>query len=185
VASRSLYFTGGNRITRLDADGVEHVFRAPSGGANGLLFDRQGRLIACEAGNRRVTRTEEDGRITALADSYLGMKFNTPNDLAIDSKGRIYFSDPRHGLRDTMEMRDADGRLVEGVYRIDAPGTVERVIAHEVERPNSLLVSPDGRHLFVADNNSFAGNDLKTLYITAGGSLWSIRVNTPGWSGAR
>jgi N-acyl-D-aspartate/D-glutamate deacylase/sugar lactone lactonase YvrE len=280
VASRSLYFTGGNRITRLDADGMEHVFRAPSGGANGLLFDHQGRLVACEAGNRRVTRTEADGRITVLADTYQGMKFNTPNDLAIDSKGRIYFSDPRYGPRDTMEMRDANGRLVEGVYRIDAPGTVERVIAHEVERPNGLLVSPDGRHLFVTDNNnntvggarklwrfdllteggiepqsrrliydwktsrgpdglkmdqagrlfvaaglnkanppyetvephsagiyilsnegnlldfvpvpkdevtncSFAGNDLKTLYITAGGSLWSIRVNTPGWSSAR
>jgi gluconolactonase len=280
AASRSLYFTGGNRITRLDADGKTHVFREPSGGANGLVFDPQGRLVACEAGNRRVTRTEADGRITVLADSYQGMKFNTPNDLTIDSRGRIYFSDPRYGPRDTMEMRDADGKLVEGVYRIDAPGKVERVLGREVERANGLLVSPDGRHLFVADNNNntvggahklwrfdlkpdggidpksrrlifdwktsrgpdglkidqagrlfvaaglnkpnppyetvephpggiyifsgegrlldflpvpkdevtncaFGGDDLKTLYLTAGGTLWSIRVDTPGWSAAR
>jgi gluconolactonase len=271
--SRSLYFTGGSRITRVDAEGKTHVFREPSGGANGLLFDQQGRLVVCEAGNRRVTRTE--AAITVLADSYRGMKFNSPNDQTIDSKGRIYFSDPRYGNRDSMEMRDAEGKLVEGVYRIDAPGKVERIIAHEVDRPNGVLVSPDDKHLFVADNNNnavggarklwrfdlkpdgtadsqsrklifdwktsrgpdglkidrqnrlfvaaglnkanppfetvepykggiyvlsyegklldfvpvpkdevtncaFGGDDLKTLYITAGSSLWSIRVNTPG-----
>ena len=276
ASSRSLYFTGGNRITRLDADGKSHVFREPSGGANGLLFDAQGRLVVCESANRRVTRTEQDGRLTVLAESYQGMKFNTPNDLAIDSKGRIYFSDPRYGPRNTMEMRDAEGKLVEGVYRIDVPGKVERVITHEANRPNGLLVSPDDRHLFVADNNNntvggarnlwrfdlrpdgsiapgsrklifdwktsrgpdglkrdqagrlfvaaglnkasppfetvephpagiyilsqeggvldfvpvprdevtnctFGGEDLKTLYITAGGTLWSLRVNAPGY----
>jgi N-acyl-D-aspartate/D-glutamate deacylase/sugar lactone lactonase YvrE len=274
--SRSLFYTVGNRITQRDADGQTRVFREPSGGANGLLFDPQGRLVVCEAGNRRVTRTEADGRITVLADSYRGMKFNTPNDLTIDSQGRIYFSDPRYGPRDTMEMRDADGRLVEGVYRIDAPGRVERILAHEADRPNGVLVSPDDRYLFVADNNNntvggarklwrfdlrpdgsidpssrrlvfdwqtsrgpdglkmdqagrlfvaaglnqpnapyetveprpagiyiltadgkridfvpvpkdevtncvFGGEDLKTLYVTAGGTLWSFRVNTPGY----
>src|SRR5262245_26727005 len=91
--SRSLYFTGGHRITQLDAEGQIHVFSEPSAGANGLLFDQQGRLIVCEAGNRRVTRTEADGSITVLADSYRAMKFNSPNDLTIDSNGRIYFSD--------------------------------------------------------------------------------------------
>ena len=70
----------------------------------------------------------------------------------IDSKGRIYFSDPRYGNRDSMEMRDHEGKLVEGVYRIDAPGKVTRVITHEVERPNGLLVSSDDKHLIVADN---------------------------------
>ena len=273
--SRSLYFVGGNRITRLDPDGKAQIFREPSGGANGLLFDKQGRLVVCEAGNRRITRTEPDGSITVLAALYQGMKFNSPNDLSTDSKGRIYFSDPRYGNRDNMEMRDADGKLVEGVYRIDAPGNLERIITHEVDRPNGVLVSPDDKHLFVADNNNnstggarklwrfdlnpdgtivpetrklifdwktargpdglkfdrqnrlfvaaglnkanppfetaepykggiyilsydgkllafvpvpkdevtncaFGGEDLKTLYITAGSSLWSIRVNTPG-----
>lgn len=77
-----------------------------------------------------------------------------PNDLSIDSKGRIYFSDPRYGKRDTMEMRDEAGQLIEGVYRIDAPGKVTRVLTHEVERPNGLLVSPDDKYLYVADNNN-------------------------------
>jgi len=154
ASSGSLYFTGNNRISRLDSNGNLHVFREPSGGANGLIFDRQGRLVACEAANRRVTRTEINGAITVLADSYGGMKFNSPNDLTMDSKGRIYFSDPRYGNRDSMEMRDPSGKLVEGVYRIDAATNVTRIITHQVERPNGVLVSPDDRHLFVADNNN-------------------------------
>jgi gluconolactonase len=95
-----------------------------------------------------------DGTLTVLAESFGGKKFNSPNDLAMDTRGHIYFTDPRYGPRDTMEMREADGRLVEGVYRIDAPGKVERVLAREVERPNGILVSPDDRYLFVADNNN-------------------------------
>jgi N-acyl-D-aspartate/D-glutamate deacylase/sugar lactone lactonase YvrE len=276
--SSSLYFVGDNRITRLDASGTTRVFREPSGGANGLLFDHQGRLVACEAQARRVTRTEPNGTITVLANSYQGKKFNSPNDLTIDSKGRIYFTDPRYGPRDTMEMRDRAGELVEGVYRINAPGKVQRVLGRELERPNGILVSPDDKHLFVADNNNnqiggarklwrfdlsadgnvnpqsrklifdwktsrgpdgfkmdtknrlfvaaglnvasppyetvepyragiyilseegelldfikvptdevtncaFGGADLKTLFITAGGTLWSIRVSDPGQTG--
>ena len=162
--SRSLYFTGGNRITRLDSNGTSHVFREPSGGANGLLFDQQGRLVACESANRRVTRTEANGAIIVLADSFAGMKFNSPNDLAIDSKGRIYFTDPRYGPRATMEMRDANGDLVEGVYRIDAPGKAQRVLGRELERPNGVLVSADDRHLFVADNNNNKIGGARTLW---------------------
>jgi gluconolactonase len=86
VPSQSLYFTGGNRITRLDSNQVSHVFRGPSGGANGLLFDPEGRLVVCESANRRITRTESSGSIIVLADSYEGKKFNSPNDLAIDSQ---------------------------------------------------------------------------------------------------
>jgi gluconolactonase len=203
------------------------------------------------------------------------MKFNSPNDLTLDSRGRIYFTDPCYGPRGAMELRDAQDKLVEGVYRIDAPGKVQRIITHEVERPNGILVSSDDQHLFVADNNNntiggarrlwrfelnpdgtvnpesrklifdwktsrgpdgfkmdrenrlfvaaglnaanppfetvepykagiyilsrdgrlldfvpvpkdevtncaFGGEDLKTLYITAGSTLWSIRVKTPG-----
>jgi len=162
--SQSLYFSGDNRITRLQKGEQSSVFREPSGGSNGLLFDHQGCLVVCESANRRVTRTESNGSITVLADSYRGMKFNTPNDLSIDTKGRIYFSDPRYGNRDTMEMRDAKGKPVEGVYRIDAPGKVERILTHETERPNGLLVSPDDRHLFVADNNNNAVGGARKLW---------------------
>ncbi len=145
----NLYFTGNGRIFKLDPSGRTQVFRESSGGANGLLFDKQGRLIVCEAGNRRVTRTEPDGTLTVLAEIFEGKKFNSPNDLSIDSKGRIYFSDPRYGNRDNMEMN------VEGVYRIDAPGKITRILGRDlVDRPNGLLVSPDDRYIYVADNNN-------------------------------
>ncbi len=167
-----LFFTGGNRITKRDASGAVYVFRSPSGGANGLLFDREGRLVVCESSNRRITRTERDGAITVLADNFEGKRFNSPNDLTIDSKGRIYFTDPRYGKRDTMEMRGRDGRPVEGVYRIDAPGRVSRIIAREVERPNGILVSPRDELLYVADNNNN----------TVGGArkLWSFHLLSDG-----
>jgi gluconolactonase len=149
-----LLFTGGGRITKRDASGKVSVFREDAGGANGLLFDHERRLVVCEAARRRVTRTERDGTITVLADNYRGSKFNTPNDLTIDSRGRIYFTDPRYGSRANMEMRDDNGGIVEGVYRIDAPGQVTRIIAHEVDRPNGILVAPGDKHLYVADNNN-------------------------------
>src|SRR5262249_48407644 len=120
----------------------------------------------------RVTRTEKNGSITVLADSYGGKRFNSPNDLTIDLKHRIYFTDPRYGPRESMELRDAEGRLVEGVYRIDEPGRVERIISHKVDRPNGILVSPDDKHLFVADNNNN----------TVGGTrkLWRFDLNPDG-----
>ena len=164
AVTRTLYFTGGNRISRLKPDGITDVFREPAHGANGLLFDREGRLVTCEGQARRVTRTEHDGSITVLADNFEGAKFNSPNDLTIDSKGRIYFSDPRYGSRANMEMRDKEENLVEGVYRIDAPGRVERIISHEVDRPNGLLVAPGDKHLYVADNNNNTQGGARKLW---------------------
>ena len=166
----SLYFTHHNRITRRDSSGKITVFRQPSNGANGLLFDAQGRLMICEA--RRVTRLEPGGALTVLADRYQGKRFNSPNDLTIDSKGRIYFSDPRYGPRDGMEIRDERGQLVEGVYRIDAPGKVTRVITHEVDRPNGVLVSPGDEYLYVADNDN---NNIGTAR-----KLWRFRLRPDG-----
>ena len=100
----SLYFTDGKHINRMAPDGKTTVFRHNA--SNGLLFDKEGRLIACESGMRRVTRTEKDGSITVLADRFEGKRFNSPNDLCMDSKGRIYFTDPRYGSREGMEIRD-------------------------------------------------------------------------------
>jgi gluconolactonase len=167
-----LLFTGGGRITKRDASGKVSVFREDAGGANGLLFDQEGRLVVCESGRRRVTRTEQDGGTTVLADNYRGSRFNTPNDLTIDSRGRIYFTDPRYGARDDMEMRDDAGRLVEGVYRIDAPGQVTRIIGREVDRPNGILVAPGDKYLYVADNNNN----------TVGGArkLWRFELRRDG-----
>ncbi|MCB9872642.1 MAG: SMP-30/gluconolactonase/LRE family protein [Planctomycetaceae bacterium] len=154
----NVYFSDivNNRIMRRDTNGEMHVFRTPSGRTNGIQFDHQGRMLCCEGGgldsNRRITRTELNGTITVLADRYQDGKFNSPNDLAIDSKGRIYFTDPRYGDRGDMQQRDASDIAIEGVYRIDDVGEVARVIAHEVDRPNGILVSPDDRYLYVADN---------------------------------
>ena len=167
-----LYFSGRGNIMVREPDGTVRVFREGAG-TNGLLFDLQGRLVTCESRNRRVTRTEPDGTITVLADNFEGKKFNSPNDLTVDSKGRIYFSDPRYGRREGMEIVDSQGKPVEGVYRIDAPGKVARVITHEVDRPNGLLVAPGDRYLYVADNNNDQGGPRK-LYrfaLRADGSI--------------
>jgi gluconolactonase len=152
----SLYFTDGKHINRLGPDGRTRVFRGvgSAGNANGLMFDPQGRLIACESGARRVTRTERDGHITVLADRYEGHRFNNPNDVTMDSWGRIYFTDPRYGKRDGMEIRTNTGRAIEGVYRIDAPGQVSRVEMPGIDRPNGILVSPGDKFLYVCDNNN-------------------------------
>jgi gluconolactonase len=126
-------------------------YRKPSGRANGLKFDAKGRLIACEGANtgggRRISITEADGKVKTLADSFDGKKFNSPNDLTLDAKGRIYFSDPRY-VGD--EKRELDH---ESVYRIDPDGKVHRVIS-DVFKPNGLVISPDGKTLYVSDNAS-------------------------------
>lgn len=156
----NVYFSDGanNRIMRRDRTGAMHVFRHPSGAANGLLFDLEGRLLACEGpgpqGHRRVTRTEPDGTITVLTDRFQKHRYAGPNDLTIDSKGRIYFTDPRYGSRRGLEILDRDGRAIEGIYRIDPDGSVTQVLTHEVNRPNGICISADDRWLFVVDNNN-------------------------------
>ena len=153
----SLYFVDGERINRMDSRGHTTVFRETP--ANGLMFDQDGRLLACEHKNRRVTRTEKDGRIIVLADRFNGKRFNSPNDLCADSKGHIYFTDPRYGSRDGMEIHDEKGRIVEGVFRIkettNGKPDVELLLGPEdVNRPNGILVTPDDKYLYVADNNN-------------------------------
>lgn len=180
--SGQVYFTdiANNRIMRRDAKGEMHVYRTPSGRANGLLLDAQGRLHACEGGgeggNRRVTRTELDGSVTVLADRYEGKRFNSPNDLVMDARGRIYFSDPRYGDRTDVELFDKQGEAIEGVYRIDPDGKVTRVITHEVARPNGLGLSPDGKFLYVADNL----NDGPHEGVGGARKLWRFQLKGDG-----
>jgi gluconolactonase len=161
---KGLYYSGGGRVTLRTLEGELQNVELPGGGANGLMIDPQMRLVACQPGARRVIRIENDGSLTVLADNYEGAKFNSPNDLTIDSQGRIYFSDPRYGNRDGMEIRDEADGIVEGVYRIDAPGEVVQVIADEVDRPNGLLVSPNDEYLYVADNNNNNVGGARTLW---------------------
>jgi len=169
---KGIFASGKGGITLLGLDGKPGIF-AEDAGTNGLLLDRQGNLLACQPGKRRVVRFGPDGKEAAvLADSFGGKKFNQPNDLALDSKNRVYFSDPRYGPRDDMQQLDAEGKTIEGVYRIDPDGKLERVLGREVERANGLLVSADDRYLFVADNN----ND------TLGGArkLWRFELTADG-----
>jgi gluconolactonase len=158
-----LLTSGNGHIYRLDRNGRSSVYRAGAG-TNGLLFDHQGRLLACEPKLRRITRTEPNGSVTVLTDRYQGMRYNQPNDLTVDSRGRIFFSDPCYGDRSGLEMRDEQGRIVEGVYRIDLDGRVTRVIGRELERPNGVLVSADDRFIYVADNNNNAVGGARKLY---------------------
>jgi len=143
-----------NRTLKLGADDKVSVYRTDTAAANGLAFDRDRLLIACEGnggtGGRRVARIETDGRRTVLADRYQGKRLNSPNDLAIDGKGRIYFTDPRYSKRENLELDK------EGVYRIDPDGTLTRV-ADSLTRPNGIVVTADGATLYVADNASPGG----------------------------
>ena len=273
--AHGLFSSGTEGITLTSPSETAKLF-LPDAGTNGLLIDNAGSLLMCRQQFRNVGRLDlNTGKLTVLTKDYQGKQYNTPNDITTDSKGRIYFSDPRYGDRQSMEMIDADGRAIEGVYRIDLDGTVTRIITHQVDRPNGVLVSPDDKYLYVADNHNntvggarklfrfdldaqgnpiadsqrlifdwhsgrgpdgltidtlgrlyvaggrnvakppfetadqflggvyvlspagkllqflpinrdevtnctFGGDDLKTLYITAGGSLWSIRTHAPG-----
>ncbi len=165
-----LLTSGDGNINLRNRHGITSVYRR-NAGSNGLIFDRAGRLIICEPVRRRVTRIEADGRTTVLAETFSGMKFNQPNDLTIDSKNRIYFSDPNYGDRSAMELVDDHGKHVEGVYRIDVDGKVTRIITHEVDRPNGLVVTDDDQFLYVADNNNTVGGARK---------LWRFRLTADG-----
>ncbi|MBI3822451.1 MAG: SMP-30/gluconolactonase/LRE family protein, partial [Planctomycetes bacterium] len=105
---------GDGHLHLLGLDGKQKVYREKAG-TNGLLIDRKGRLVSCDSEARRVSRTDlETGKVTVLTEKYEGKRYNNPNDLTIDSKGRIYFTDPRYGSRAGMEILDANGQTIEG-----------------------------------------------------------------------
>lgn len=163
----------GDRIMRFDPkSGRTTVFREPSGRANGMIFDARGRLIVAEGantgGNRRVTITDPDGKTRVLADGWRGKRFNSPNDVAVDSKGRVYISDPRY-VGD--EPRDLD---FEGVFRIDPDGRVAR-LETPAKKPNGILVSPDETTLYIADNGP-GGRTLLALDLSPEGEVSRPRV---------
>lgn len=134
------------RIYRYTPGGEVEVWREASGNSNGLTLDRQGRLVACEHGNRRVSRTEPDGSIITLADQYDGGRLNSPNDVVVKSDGTIYFTDPPYGI--APEQRE---QPCNGVYRILPDGTIERLI-DDFDRPNGLAFAPDESVLYIDDS---------------------------------
>jgi gluconolactonase len=131
--------------------GQRSVFRSPSGMSNGIKFDAMGNMIVCEGadyGGRRVTKTDmKTGKSYILAAMYEGRPFNSPNDLTIDERGRIHFSDPRYVGHEAVE------QPLMAVYRIDPDGKVERIIT-DAGKPNGVCVSPDQKSLYVVCNDN-------------------------------
>jgi gluconolactonase len=147
------------RILRWAADatggGSTSSFRQPSNFANGQTRDRQGRLITCEHGLRRVLRTEHDGRQTVLADSYQGKRLNAPNDVVVHSDGSVWFTDPTYGILSDYEgFQATPEQPVRGVYRIDADSGAISCVVDDFCQPNGLAFSPDHSKLYIADSGA-------------------------------
>jgi len=155
-AEGNVYFTDipNNRIHKWSLDGRLSTSRENSGGANGLAFDKDGNLLACEGGNRRLVSISPQGEVTVLADKYDNKKLNSPNDLWIDPKGGIYFTDPRYGNRDDMEQ---DG---EHVYYLSPDRKQLIRVVDDLVRPNGIIGTPDGKLLYIADH----GGDTNYVY---------------------
>jgi gluconolactonase len=142
-----------NRMMRFDeANGNVGEFRKVSNNSNGNTVDRQGRLVTCEHGSRRVTRTEVDGSITVLADKFDGKRLNSPNDVVVKSDGSIWFTDPPYGIlfdyEGNLSAMEQDGAHV---YRIDGTTGALTRVATDFEKPNGLAFSPDEKYLYIAD----------------------------------
>jgi gluconolactonase len=157
-----VYFSDipNNRILKWSLDGKLSTFLENSGGANGLYFDKDGNLLACQGEARRLVSISPKGEVTVLADQYEGKKFNSLNDLWIDPKGGVYFTDPRYGGREGMEQ---DGEHV--YYLTPDRKKVMRVISDMV-RPNGVIGTPNGRRLYVADHGA--------------GKTYAYRINEDG-----
>ena len=144
----NIFFTDipNNRIHKWSLGGKLTIFRKNSGGANGLYFDKIGNMLACEGGGRRLVSINPQGKVEVLAEEYQGKQFNSLNDLWIDPKGGIYFTDPRYGRRDDMQQ---DG---EHVYYLSPDGKEIKRVINDLVRPNGVIGTPDGKILYVTDH---------------------------------
>ncbi|MFZ0378395.1 MAG: SMP-30/gluconolactonase/LRE family protein [Solirubrobacteraceae bacterium] len=156
-AGRYLLFSDipNDRMLRCDElTGAVGAFRAPAGYSNGNTVDRQGRLVSCEHGNRRVTRTEHDGSVTVLTDRYDAKRLNSPNDLVEHSDRSIWFTDPAYGIDSDYEGHKAVSEIGAcNVYRVDPSTGETTVVADDFARPNGLAFSADERQLYIVDTH--------------------------------
>ena len=161
-AEGPVYFADGDYVLWSDipndrvmrwspADGCS-VYLQPAGYHNGHYLDRQGRLLSCEHGRRRISRTEPDGTVVSLADRYQGKRLNSPNDLVVKSDGTIWFTDPPYGILSDHEGHQAESELgANYVFRLDPESGDLRIVTDELDRPNGICFSPDESLLYVAD----------------------------------
>jgi gluconolactonase len=173
-AGRYLLFSDipNERIMRWDetTDQVG-VFRQPSNYANGHTRDRAGRLVSCEQGTRRVTRTEHDGTVTVLAERHRGRRLNSPNDVIERSDGSIWFTDPSYGIDSDYEGYRADSEIGGcHVYRVDPADGEVRIVADDFERPNGLAFSVDESRLYIADTRQKPSH-IRVFDVTDDGTL--------------
>jgi gluconolactonase len=144
-----------NRILRwAEESGQVTVFRSPAHNSNGHTRDRQGRLISCEHETRRVTRTEYDGAVTVLIDSFAGKRLNAPNDVVVHPDGHIWFTDPGYGILMNYEGHRADFELPTSVYRLNPDSGEATVVTDALEKPNGLCFSPDYQKLYIVDTGA-------------------------------
>ena len=135
-------------IYRYFPGGAPEAFLTPSGNSNGLAFDRDGRLLACEHGGRRVSRMDAGGNMVTLASRYDGNRLNSPNDIVVHSSGSIFFTDPPYGIDP-----DPGEQGFNGVYRLDPDGSVT-LLSRDMNRPNGLALSLDESILYVDDSRN-------------------------------
>ncbi len=164
-----------DRMLRWDeASGAVSEYRKPSGYANGNTRDRQGRLLTCEHGGRRVSRTELDGRVTTVMDRFEGKRLNSPNDIVCKSDGSIWFTDPSFGILGWYEGSRAEPELPTNVYRIDASGAAA-VVAEGINQPNGLAFSPDESILYIVQSRSVP-REILAFDVVIGKKLSNRRV---------
>ncbi len=171
-AAGNVYFSDipNSRIHKWSINGKLTTFRENSGRANGLYFDKHGNLLACEGGNRRVTRISPKGKVTVLADRFGGKKLNSPNDLWIDPHGGVYFTDPRYGSEDGLEQ---DGFHV--YYLAPKSDKLVRVI-NDLVKPNGIIATANGKLLYVADPGA---NKTYVYQVKSAGVLTNRKLAAP------
>ena len=183
------YFTdtANNRIMRHDPKTKKHeVFRADSNRANGLLFDAEGRLVACEGSdpehnNPRVTRTDmKTGKVEVIAAEFEGKGFNAPNDVTIDSKGRLYFTDPAPDATSVAPAKSKNATGTPGIYRIDTDGKITRLLtAPDTEWPNGPMIAPDDKTFYIIEANKTEKGTraIRAFDLSPEGTLSKMRVH--------
>jgi gluconolactonase len=185
-ALRSLVWSDipNDRLLRWDeATGETGVLRHPAGYTNGNTVDRDGRLVSCEHGGRRVSRTEHDGSVTTLADRFEGKRLNSPNDLVVRSDGSVWFTDPMYGIESDYEGHRAESEIGAcHVYRLDPATGACRIVADDFDRPNGIAFSPDERRLYVSDTGK--PRQMRVFDVAKDGALSGGAVFATPTSGA-